>query len=665
MVAADIHGMETPSPLVTPGYLPLLSEASTPISPGQNLQPNVSISPGTNSPRISFRSFTLPLEFSDDTCSAVEKFEETPELARNTSQSSVRSDNPNTNINTVTIKCNDPEMSCDSFQCGETSGMSYHGVKYGDQTQKEIEEEDVEDQDKSTLTSIGPSITRRNEQSNLPSSSATDLDSPMSCEQTLEDLPDSGFVICDSSDKMFTNTDTQPETNTNNSGEWVMIERTTESVSTLTSDPLEGTVAIATDLPRQLASDNISRTSLDLTMGSTVETDTSCVGGSDLTESPVLQSHEDTYDMTECKEFVCMCQHNEGKEFMESKENAGSHEDEKYGDQKNGNESRYNRHLDNDNVYSNLNDSSANSDKVSLDENNHENGERANGIPQNASIPNFPIVHGMTNPVYLSKLKRNINMSPMQTSEALPSESAAEACDIAHDPEGASEVASGDSSCTFSNASSPIDESVVLRDTAAILQELALQRLSGGVGSETPLQKENLMRKTSFQAEIGKEGVRERRMRYEECSRAGKTEEASSNQYLPPCLRARHARATRAALSRSLDEAKFNRMTDESSRIAQVFDRPDYQHNSTPNVGGNLSMASSQSNEKLQLKNLGLDLGDPRCRERIEKYKEERRIFLRDKYRSESFRGSAARDDNGEQALLARLKQRASRPTLH
>lgn len=81
---------------------------------------------------------------------------------------------------------------------------------------------------------------------NLGVSSLTDLDSPMSCEQTLEDLPDSGFYICDSSDKMFTTTETQPfASNANDSGEWVIVERTTASVTTPSEsmgykDTLEG-----------------------------------------------------------------------------------------------------------------------------------------------------------------------------------------------------------------------------------------------------------------------------------------------------------------------------------------------------------------------------------------------------------------------------------------
>jgi hypothetical protein len=49
---------------------------------------------------------------------------------------------------------------------------------------------------------------------------------------------------------------------------------------------------------------------------------------------------------------------------------------------------------------------------------------------------------------------------------------------------------------------------------------------------------------------------------------------------------------------------------------------------------------------------IGLD--DPERRERIERYKEERRLFLREKYRSESFRGE--RDE-----ILQRLKQKTGK----
>lgn len=162
---------------------------------------------------------------------------------------------------------------------------------------------------------------------------------------------------------------------------------------------------------------------------------------------------------------------------------------------------------------------------------------------------------------------------------------------------------------------------------------------------------------------------------------------------MPPCLRARHARATRAALSRSLDEAKFNKMTnvtdggdagsDYLSRINQNKSDISFrqqQHGSTPNVGssekskliGSADVSQQQhsfekSTQSLN-KNLGLNLDDPRSRERIEKYKEERRTFFRDKYRPESFKaeiGDAKPEkEDEEKALLARLKQRASRPSV-
>ena len=55
---------------------------------------------------------------------------------------------------------------------------------------------------------------------------------------------------------------------------------------------------------------------------------------------------------------------------------------------------------------------------------------------------------------------------------------------------------------------------------------------------------------------------------------------------------------------------------------------------------------------------VGVDMSDPRTRLRIERYKEERRSFLREKYKSESFRS-----DTKEDAIINRLKQKASSPT--
>ncbi|XP_044577307.1 rho GTPase-activating protein 32 isoform X1 [Cotesia glomerata] len=755
MVSADIHGIETPSPLTTPGYLPLLSEASTPISPSTLQATPISLTPKTgNSPRISFRSFTLPLDLDDQSCHtqiskedlSSEKLSLDPPSQRlsinlddhnsvksyeriktcESHESSPKINDIKKSSDNLIATLSDQEMtSCDvlNLTCAteknlfsDDSAMSFQEEKFNCSSQNccdlmnqsppdnmiNLENVDID----SCL------IIDQNEPVDMPSSSVTDLDSPMSCEQTIEDLPDSGFVICDNSDKVFTNVDTQTLTNNKSSSEeWVMVEKTNESVNRLTSvessskDQLEGTVdsGIEKNSPQQsCVSDNISRTSLDLTMGLTGDTSTSCIATTDPIDSSILQqeSTEISLDMSENKS-------NNGSDLRngnnrccsESAINLVSHHDSEK--MEHGHECcSYNLRLDNENVYRcNLNESSQVMLGKSSIENNHLNYESINSnkdvqcirtsnylsniersnITEDKSCFNRcqDIRHSFSHSsrksqptshhMYLSQ--RNSNTQIRDNEEVvIQSENAAEAHEIAHDPEGASETTSLDSSYTFSNASSPIDDSVVLRDTAAILQELALQRLSGGVGSETPLhspknlESDGIRERRSFEIGIKRENVTDKKTKVEDDCLRGKSEEQSNNgtQHLPPCLRARQARATRAALSRSLDEDKFNRMTSESVRMPQKQLSDDSQHNSTPNVGGHL-LSSSQSTEKLQSRNLGIDLGDPRCRERIEKYKEERRMFLRDKYRSESFRGSTSRnEDDGE--LLARLKQRATRP---
>ncbi|XP_043279587.1 uncharacterized protein CdGAPr isoform X2 [Venturia canescens] len=846
MVSADIHGMETPSPLPTPGYLPLLSEASTPMTPATMQGTPISISPGpSNSPRISFRSFTLPLEL-DESCGSLGNAEKRQSTGASSAKSSrdpshrssstlddrsninsescerietyegrrggdgnrasrtesVNSLGKNTIGSSATVQDQEMMVSCDALSSGCCETMSRTNPDKSSEAVGNIADFSEDDKsqcnseescrdprskeltiDVSTSSRIdenvaGGSAMRTTEPSCcMPSSSNTDLDSPMSCEHTLEDLPDSGFVICDSSEKMFTSTETQGlVTTTNDSGEWVMIERTTESVTTPTSeasspkDPLDGTVnqAIATDPPRlRSTSNNVSRTSLDLTMGSNVDTDPSCIGTSDLTESPPLlqQTNEISYDPSDSKKDAKNNIDEDSNVLPETNE-IFVIDDRKYGsDRRNGNErpsseslrhlesnldssrmeqenevsGSYSLRLDNENVYrgnmnekhegrgsreeeninaaSMMNQKTPEQQKKRMIVKSQQTGQYIPGTEQqrrssnetrsdnqsqerahNHSFGQSPRKHQSLHHhhhhhpnhhhhfKYLPKhIQENVKRNNMQNSQirdneevVIASENAAEPCEIVHQPEGASETTSLDSSCTLSNASSPIEDSVVLRDTAAILQELALQRLSGGVGSEPPLNPRRrydseiaASDRRSFDSEIGREIVRERKMRQELDTARGKSEEPSSNngmQYLPPCLRARHARSTRAALSRSLDEGKFNRMNDALPSLPSKQTLEDSQHNSTPNVGTELSMSSSNSSDKLQSRNLGgLDLGDPRCRERIEKYKEERRMFLRDKYRSESFRGTTTSrtDDDGEQALLARLKQRASRPSLH
>ncbi|XP_033190374.2 GTPase-activating protein CdGAPr isoform X2 [Bombus vancouverensis nearcticus] len=844
MVSADVHSMDTPSPLPTPGYLPLLSEASTPLTPATLHGTPHSTSPvPANSPRISFRSFTLPLEIDEEQSNA--------NKLNRTSVSSDKSSDPSHRLS-VNLEGQSNAKSCERImtydkhvdlyddkesskaqKTSKESNLVVSDVVDQDMTpcdrlmshpseiesskvtmspRKDVENRssscsvddnkshcdnrdtlDVRKHDASTNKSIGSqhddamagnSNAHRNELPGLPLSSATDLDSPMSCEQTIEDLPDSGFVICDNSDKIFTNTETsQMISNTNDSGEWVIVE-TTGSITTPTSesssskDPLEGTAnnAIATDAPQlRSMSENVSRTSLDLTMGSTVDTDTSCIGVSDLTESPVLpqESAEMTFDVADNRDLE---EHDATAQrtsrafedqtsfgMVNSGNNFSNIVHSPIHDQDNGNQKirtvsmtdiRMNQkssemehevtacysQLDNTEAF-NRNENPAKEEAV-VEEKTFESSQRSSKshsdfqqkeIRRSLQLHQKPQFQANDRRSFSNQSKKSQDLdlslantdnkqrsqsqkpekcqsfeyvSPKESAQnsqqhkqfptrtedpskcnnvknsqlqehievVIPSENAAEPSEIAHPPEGASEPTSLNSSCTFSNASSPVDDSIVLRDTAAILQELALQRLSGGIVGDLSVpprrryETENNKDRRSFDSEIGREIVRERKMRQELDSARGKSEEPPVNntQHLPPCLRARHARATRASLSRSLDEAKFNKMSEEASLpVKQATE--DAQHSSTPNVGTGSSNSSSANSDKTHLKNLGgLDLGDPQCRERIEKYKEERRTFLRDKYRSESFRGMLSKtEDDGEQALLARLKQRATRPSLH
>ncbi|XP_069691130.1 GTPase-activating protein CdGAPr isoform X3 [Periplaneta americana] len=138
---------------------------------------------------------------------------------------------------------------------------------------------------------------------------------------------------------------------------------------------------------------------------------------------------------------------------------------------------------------------------------------------------------------------------------------------------------------------------------------------------------------------------------------------------LPPCVRARLAKAARnklansTALSVSLDEGQFlSSSGEDSGQLVRVQTSPDI--NDT-RESKELTVESEREKTKsatevgvatleksITLAGTGLD--DPQRRERIERYKEERRLFLREKYRSESFRGE--RDE-----ILQRLKQKAGK----
>lgn len=805
--SADIHNIETPSPLPTPGYLPLLSEASTPLTPPTLQGTSHSASPlPANSPRISFRSFTLPLEIGDENS----KLKETSGLSseklsdrsshrlsinledrsrglescertydggraqlRDRSATTSLSDAENqvtTQSSAVASIFNDTEMTSSnrtlSSLCAETESgginvsrkdatdeSTSHSIEISSKSydEKEVADDmtkgcDDEPADPPSKLTAAADLLR------LPSSTTTDFDSPMSCEQTLQELQESGFVICDSSDKVFVNTENPRATNsTNDSGDWVIIGGTTTgSLATPGSDVASPNNSFLEGGANPTTSGNVSGKSLELTLAPN-NTNTFCIGVCDVkpltgNRTSTQESEEMILDITDAKKYANREDEREVADSQVSfdlmnKDNLADDVHSQLRDQENGN--RYSCtttnvnsgqksdnareqqqvhacyiEADNANIFgTNRNDvreekevfrkteifenyhrlSTGTSPRFSdrSEENretnvsvtqldDHDNDHCSNGLTkkcQSFGYNNSPRQQTNTQQIRKCASKRN-EESPkytnLQASQIrgnievrIPSENAAEPCEVAHDPEGTSELMERTldaTSGTFSNVSSPtVDDAVVLRDTAAILQELALQRLSGGaVGSDVtvPARRkfDSESARKSFDSEIGREIVRERKMRQELDYARGKSEES---QHLPPCLRARHARATRATLSRSLDEAKFNRMTGEATlSVKQASD--DAQHCSTPNVGSGSSTCSSAS-EKMQLKNLGgLDLGDPLCRERIEKYKEERRTFLRDKYRSESFRGvSPKAEDDGEQALLTRLKARASRPSLH
>lgn len=849
---ADIHGIDTPSPLPTPpGYLPLLSEASTPVTPAtlQGTSPHSTSSANNNSPRISFRSFTLPLEIGNErdrnstctSCPSDESSDPNYRLSANLeernkklqSSDSIRTcdgyvellhDRKTMNtpsfFNTENYRMNDQSNAIISVftdtemtQCNKPSSLCRKTVSTGitvspkkainrptsltveilsksifDEEEllnnrKECEESVDSQNDQKTPREID--LPRR---SSLPS--ITDLDSPMSCEQAMEDLQDSRFVICDNANKIFTNEEIVPRTMHNHppvSDDWIIIATTTDSVTMPIDDTtsvndsfLQSDINTTSDITKvESMSTDISGTTIDLTLLNSPVDRTSTFRidvNSDLTKSNrtlTQQNDKMILDVTNTKKYTTSKRERKEIDFLTSfdlAKKSDSVEDDlknnthsQLRDQENGNQYPYNIEAidihsshqsnpkeqqvcthyaksDNVNLFGRNQNKEYETKEIFRETENLESCQRLStdmnirqqGAPRALHITNHQrfsnksednqettgstiqqhdrdhdydhCSNGLSKKCQsfrnnnsqeqqlstqqhkcTSKNSNNENDECMnlQANEIrhdievrIPSENAAEPCEVAHVPEGgASETMERtlDNSNTCSNISSSqtIDNAVVLRDTAAILQELALQRLSGGIVGDMSASMrrkyESETNRRSFDSEIGREIVRERKMRQELDYARGKSDESSLTAHLPPCLRARHARTTRAALSRSLDEAKFNRMTSESSLLSVKQISDDIQHCSTPNVGIESSNTCSSASEKIQLKNLGcLDLGDPQCRERIEKYKEERRTFLRDKYRSESFRGiSSKTEDDSEQALLARLKQRASRPSLH
>lgn len=128
---------------------------------------------------------------------------------------------------------------------------------------------------------------------------------------------------------------------------------------------------------------------------------------------------------------------------------------------------------------------------------------------------------------------------------------------------------------------------------------------------------------------------------------------------MPPCLRAKAAKGQLASnMSASLDEDRFNEHARELVRVQTSPDVTSQDENKDPTPTEETdSKNSTEVPTKIDLaRNLltSVNLDDPERRERIERYKEERRNFLREKYRSESFRGE--RDD-----IVTRLKQKTTK----
>ncbi|XP_066251820.1 GTPase-activating protein CdGAPr isoform X2 [Euwallacea similis] len=134
---------------------------------------------------------------------------------------------------------------------------------------------------------------------------------------------------------------------------------------------------------------------------------------------------------------------------------------------------------------------------------------------------------------------------------------------------------------------------------------------------------------------------------------------------LPPCVRARNLKLQQK--TRSLDENEFEKefgVASTNPRRKSFDERIGYNTNSLPKVlnqpkllpkdenGQMETLHLSHSNEKINLMGLSkecVEEEEQKKRERIEKYKEERRRILSERYRSESFK-------EDKDVLLSRLK---------
>ncbi|XP_018333981.1 GTPase-activating protein CdGAPr isoform X2 [Agrilus planipennis] len=121
---------------------------------------------------------------------------------------------------------------------------------------------------------------------------------------------------------------------------------------------------------------------------------------------------------------------------------------------------------------------------------------------------------------------------------------------------------------------------------------------------------------------------------------------------LPPCLRAKHLR--NSAKTRSLDEDEFSREFGDQSltRRKSLDESLSYKVNDLPKTLNPPKPVPLEIDLDIHCSHSLLPLTDQKLnRERIEKYKEERRKFLHEKYRSESFK-------ENKEVLLSRMKQK-------
>lgn len=122
---------------------------------------------------------------------------------------------------------------------------------------------------------------------------------------------------------------------------------------------------------------------------------------------------------------------------------------------------------------------------------------------------------------------------------------------------------------------------------------------------------------------------------------------------LPPCLRARNLK--HSTKTRSLDEEEFQReFSDESLQRRKSFDESaGFKVNTLPkqlNQPKKLPLSDDKLGFHLAHSTENINLSQQKLnRERIEKYKEERRKFFNDKYKSESFK-------EDKDVILSRLK---------